>query len=182
MRKVGRLISWVTSGAIAVASVLVLGLVAHVSLDVVMRYVFGLPLNSTILFVSVYYMVAIAFLPLGLVEETDSHIAVELLVERFPDKFQTVLLFIATVLTAVVTAAVAVRTGQDALVMHNAGAFSIEPSGKIITWPSYFFLPIGLGLMSIVASWKAIAIVTGKNSGLRALIVEDPYLAGEPKL
>ncbi|MDG1739119.1 MAG: TRAP transporter small permease [Paracoccaceae bacterium] len=181
MQTIGRAISKVVSGTNAVASVLVVGLVLHVTLDVFMRYVVGVPLNSTILFVSTYYMIAIAFLPLALVEETDSHIAVEILAERFPDRVQTVLLVVATVLTAIVTAALAVRTGQEAMTKYNAGAFSIEPSGKVIVWPSYFFLPIGFGMMSVVAAWKTIAIFAGKDSGFQAFAVEDPYLTGDPK-
>lgn len=179
MKTVGRKISWINTGVSSVASVLVLCLIMHVSLDVVMRYVFGKPLDATILYVSAFYMVAIAFLPLGVVEENNGHIAVEVLTERLPTSLQTILLFIATFVTIVVTAFVAVRTGQEALSKYAAGSFSIEAGGKVITWPTYFFLPAGFGLMSLVSAWKLIAMVTGLDSGLRGLSVEDPYLSEE---
>lgn len=179
MKSIGKIISWINSAASGIAGILVLCMVAHVSADVAMRYVFEKPLDSTILYVSAFYMVAIAFLPLGLVEQKDSHIAVELLVEKFPAKLQTFLLFVATVITAVVTAGVAVRTGQEALAKYATGAYSIESGGKVITWPTYFFLPVGFGTMSIVASWKVVAIISGKDSGLSGLVVEDPYLLKE---
>jgi TRAP-type C4-dicarboxylate transport system permease small subunit len=179
MKPVGRVISWINSAASGLAGILVLCMVAHVSADVTMRYVFEQPMDSTILYVSAFYMVAIAFLPLGLVEQKDSHIAVELLVEKFPHKFQTILLFIATVITAVVTAGVALRTGQEAYAKYLTGAFSIESGGKVIIWPTYLSLPVGFGLMSIVATWKVVAMITGKDSGLSALVVEDPYLSKE---
>ena len=176
MKHIGKMISWFNAGASGVAGVLVLFLVAHVSLDVVMRFLFEQPLNATILYVSAFYMVAIAFLPLGLVEEKNSHIAVELLVERFPGRVQKLLLICATLITAVVTAAVAVRTGQEALGKYAAGAFSIEAGGKVITWPTYFVLPVGFGLMSLVSALKFVTLVTGKDSGLNSLNIEDPYL------
>ncbi len=179
MKPIGKLISWINAGASGIAGILVLLMVAHVSADVTMRYVFGLPLDATILYVSAFYMVAIAFLPLGLVEQKDSHIAVELLVERFPNRIQTVLLFFATLITAIVTAAVTVRTGQEAMAKYVTGAYSIEAGGKILTWPTYFYLPAGFGMMSVVAFWKLIAMVTGKDSGLSLMTVEDPYLAEE---
>lgn len=179
MKPVGRVISWINSAASGLAGILVLCMVAHVSADVTMRYVFEQPMDSTILYVSAFYMVAIAFLPLGLVEQKVSHIAVELLVEKFPHKFQTILLFIATVITAVVTAGVAIRTGQEAYAKYLTGAFSIESGGKVIIWPTYLSLPAGFGLMSIVATWKVVAMITGKDSGLSALVVEDPYLSKE---
>jgi TRAP-type C4-dicarboxylate transport system permease small subunit len=157
MKSIGKAISWINYIASGLAGILVLCMVAHVSADVTMRYIFEQPMDSTILYVSAFYMVAIAFLPLGLVEQKDSHIAVELLVENFPDKLQAFLLFIATLITA----------------------YSIESGGKVITWPTYFFLPVGFGMMSLVSSWKVIAMISGKDSGLSGLVVEDPYLSKE---
>lgn len=176
MKTIGNLISRVVAGASGIAGILVLLLVLHVSADVAMRYVFERPLDATILYVSAYYMVAIAFLPLGLAEEKNSHIAVELLAENFPDKVQSVLAAAALLVTAIVTGAVALRTGQEALAKFATGSYSIEAGGKIITWPPYFFLPIGFGLMALVAFWKLIARLTGQDSGLSVLTVEDPYL------
>lgn len=177
MQPVGKAISAVVAACSGVAGILVILLVAHVSLDVVMRFVFETPLNATILYVSAFYMVAISFLPLALVEQKDMHISVELLAERFPSKVQTFLAFLAALATAIVTATVAVRTGQEALTKYAGGAFSIESGGKIITWPTYFFLPVGFGMMAIVSAWRAIAIALGRDSGLVAPDIEDPYLS-----
>lgn len=176
MQAIGRMISGLSFGATAFAGVMVVCLVLHVTADVVMRYVFEQPLNSTILYVSAYYMVAIAFLPLAAVEQQDSHIAVELLAEKFPRGIQRGLAIFAVILTVIVTATVAVRTGQEALAKYNTGAFSIEAGGKVITWPSYLFLPVGFGLMALAALWKLVAMVTGRSSGLSAFRVEDPYM------
>jgi TRAP-type C4-dicarboxylate transport system permease small subunit len=153
-------------------------LVAHVTLDVIMRFAFQSPLNSTILYVSAFYMVAISFLPLAAVEQRDGHIAVELLVEKFPTKVQSILAGLALLLTCIVTATVAIRTGDEAIAKYIGGSFSIEAGGKVITWPTYLPLPIGFGLMSIVAGWKFICMVVGRPHGLDALEIEDPYLSG----
>lgn len=179
MKPIGKLISWLVAGASGIAGIMVLLLVSHVTIDVLMRFMFSTPLDATILYVSAFYMVAIAFLPLGLVEEKDSHIAVELLAEKLPNSVQTVLAFAALLLTTVVMAAVAVRTGQEAMSKYAAGAYSIEASGKVIIWPTYFVLPVGFGLMALVAAWKLIALALGRDSGLSILTVEDPYLSKE---
>jgi TRAP-type C4-dicarboxylate transport system permease small subunit len=179
MKTIGKVISAINGGAAGLAGILVLLMVAHVAADVTMRFVFEKPLDATILYVSVYYMVAIAFLPLGIVEQKNSHISVELLAERFPAKIQTVLLFFATLITVIVTSAVAVRTGQEALTKYATGAFSIEAGGKVLTWPTYFYLPLGFGMMAVVSFWKLVAMITGKDSGLSLMTVEDPYLAEE---
>ena len=181
MKPIGRAISRINAGVSGIAGILVVCLVAHVTADVAMRFVFETPLDATILYVSAFYMVAIAFLPLGLVEEKGSHIAVELLAEKFPDRVQTVLLWLATLITAVVTGAVAVRTGQEALVKYAGGAYAIEAGGKVIIWPTYFFLPVGFGLMSLVSAWKLLALSTGRDSGLIGLTIEDPYLLDDAR-
>jgi TRAP-type C4-dicarboxylate transport system permease small subunit len=178
MSSIAKGISWLISGTSTIAGIMVLLLVGHVTLDVAMRFVFETPLNATILYVSAFYMVSIAFLPLAAVEQRDGHIAVELLAEKFPTKVQTFLSGLAILLTFIVTATVAIRTGDEALAKYLGGSFSIEAGGKIITWPTYLALPIGFGLMSIVAGWKFICLVMGRPHGLDALRVEDPYLSG----
>ena len=104
MKLIASVISAVITLTASLAGIIVLMLVAHVTIDVVMRFAFDTPLNSTILYVSAFYMVAIAFLPLAAVEQNDSHIAVELLVERFPTKVQSFLAGLALLLTCIVTA------------------------------------------------------------------------------
>ena len=158
MKLIASVISAVITLTASLAGIIVLMLVTHVTVDVVMRFAFDTPLNSTILYVSAFYMVAIAFLPLAAVEQNDGHIAVELLVEKFPTKVQSFLAGLALLLTCIVTATVAIR--------------------KVTTWPTYLALPLGFGLMSIVAAWKFICHLTGRPHGLNALKVEDPYLAG----
>ena len=178
MKLIASVISAVITLTASLAGIIVLMLVTHVTVDVVMRFAFDTPLNSTILYVSAFYMVAIAFLPLAAVEQNDSHIAVELLVERFPTKVQSFLAGLALLLTCIVTATVAIRTGDEALAKFIGGSYSIEAGGKVTTWPTYLALPLGFGLMSIVAAWKFICHLTGRPHGLNALQVEDPYLAG----
>lgn len=178
MKPVASVLSWLISGTSTIAGIMVLLLVGHVTLDVVMRFVFETPLNSTILYVSAFYMVSISFLPLAAVEQRDSHIAVELLVEKFPTKVQNFLAGLATLLTCIVTATVAIRTGDEALAKYLGGSFSIEAGGKVITWPTYLALPLGFGLMSIVAGWKFLCMMLGRPHGLDALRIEDPYLSG----
>jgi len=178
MKRIESVISWLISGTATLAGIMVVMLVVHVTVDVLMRFVFETPLNSTILFVSAFYMVAIAFLPLGAVEQKDGHIAVELLAEKFPVKVQSFLAGLATLLTCIVTTTVAIRTGDEALAKYIGGAFSIEAGGKVITWPTYLSLPIGFGLMAIVSGWKFICMITGRPHGLDSLKVDDPYLSG----
>ena len=49
---------------------------------------------------------------------------------------------------------------------HDSGTFMVELGVKIITWPSYYLLPIGAGLMAIVLIYRWLIYVTGAKSGL----------------
>ena len=88
---VGRFVNSLEENTIAI----LLGLMTVLTfVNVILRYVFNAPLNGTILFVSTFYMVAIAFLPLALVEQGDNHISVELLFDRFPGGLRRALMIL----------------------------------------------------------------------------------------
>ena len=141
-------------------------MVAVVSAQVVMRYVFGMPLKGTIQFVSLYYMTAIAFLPLGAVEERDSHVVVEVVTNLLPRALVTVFFGIGLVLTAAVSIVLAARAWEEAMGQYELGSFVMEGGFRLDTWPTYFFVPVGFGLMLVVSVWKLICLLTGRDSGL----------------
>ena len=60
------------------ACVAVVLMMAHISLDVLLRWI-GLPIPATVTIVPHYYMLPIVFLPLALAEKNDAHITVEIL-------------------------------------------------------------------------------------------------------
>lgn len=149
MNAISRILVYGSNASAAVAGVAAMLLVVHVAIDVVLRYVFNAPLSGTILYVSAFYMVAIAFLPQGLLEKDDTHISVELIYDFLPPLMRRSLLAISFLLTAVVGALIAVRTGQEALSKYALGTFSLEGRTRIITWPTYFLPPVGFGLMML---------------------------------
>jgi len=145
---------------------LVILLILHVSLDVVMRNVFGTPLVGTIEIVSIIYMIGICFLPLALADERDAHISVEVLTELMPRRVVHVLLIIGTVLAIIVMGALCWRTWAEAMTQMRKGAVMIT-SGKepMLTWPSYYILPVGFGLSFIVLGYKLLCLLTGRDFG-----------------
>lgn len=166
MHPIGRLISRINGTATVFCGVIVMLLVLHVTAEVVMRYVFGMPLKGTIQFVSLYYMTAITFLPLGAVEERDSHVVVEVITNFLPHALVTVFSGIGLVLTAVVSVILAARAWEEAIGQYELGSFVMEGGFRLDTWPTYFFVSVGFALMLVVSVWKLICLLTGRNSGL----------------
>jgi TRAP-type C4-dicarboxylate transport system permease small subunit len=173
MRTIGRLISSINGTATIFCGAIVMLLVLHVTAEVVMRYVFGMPLKGTIQFVALYYMTAITFLPLGAVEERDSHVVVEVITNLLPRALVTIFSGVGLVLTAAVSIILAARAWEEAMAQYEIGYFVMEGGFRLDTWPSYFFVSIGFGLMLVVSVWKLICLLTGRDSGL-TLSTFDP--------
>lgn len=126
-------------------------MVAHISVDVVMRYFFNAPLTSTIEIVSAYYMVAVIALPLAYVHLRDDHIRVELFttglspaqVRRMDTAVEVVLLLSF--------GAIAVLSFEEALAKTAMNEVWESGQGLIPVWPARWTLVIGFGLMTLVS-------------------------------
>lgn len=135
------------AGAAAIACAL------HVSLDVVMKYLFAAPIPGTINVVSNYYMIVLVFAPLAMAEFRDAHIAVDIL--KLPRGWAGDLWMRAVRLfSAAVFAVVAYNTWVDAMKQYEVKAFALDQSGIIYTWPGYFLLPAGLALAALLCLCK----------------------------
>lgn len=130
--------------------ILLLLMIVHVTLDVAMRFLFNMPLPGTIMVVSLFYMIAVAFLPLAAVEERDAHISVEIVTELLPAYLQSCLRVFSIFFSTLVFGLLTFRTGVEAVTKFRIGAYVVEAGTRVPTWPPYFFLPIGFGLMTLV--------------------------------
>jgi TRAP-type C4-dicarboxylate transport system permease small subunit len=149
-----------------------LGLVAvalmmlHITIDVAGRFLLNEPVPATIAFVSNYYMVVVAFLPIAYAETRNSHITVEVLTELFPMRVQNHLYSWSYLISALVFGLLTYRGWGEAVKAQGSGTFIMEQSTKLLVWPSYYLLPIGTGLMVVVLLYRFVLYLTGAKSGL----------------
>ncbi|MGR3425632.1 MAG: TRAP transporter small permease [Pseudooceanicola nanhaiensis] len=165
MNFVSRGLSGLNDLVTAVCSVIVLCLVVHVTAEVVMRYVFGAPLKGTIQFVSLYYMTAISFLALGAVEQRDSHVVVEVFTGLLPSRIVIVCITFGALMSLLVAGGLTLRSWDEAVTQFHQKSFVMEGGFALPTWPTYFFVPVGFGLMALVSAWKIFCLMTGKSTG-----------------
>lgn len=137
-----------------------MAMIIHVTLDVTLRYLFNAPLVGTIMFVSVFYMVAVAFVPLAQAEQNDAQISVEVVTELMPLRVQGWLSVVSLIVSGIVFAGMALRTWLEAMTKFRLGSYVIESGVMIPTWPSYFFLPVGFGLATLVVVRKLVSAFT----------------------
>lgn len=125
--------------------------------DVVMKNVFGAPIEGNLEIVSAYHMVAIVFLPLALVELKHEHISVDLVVRVLPPWMRRVTDTFAYLVCAVFFSMLTWQTWLDAVKAYEIGEI-LMTSILITIWPAKFSLPAGfaaVALASLLHAWKS---------------------------
>lgn len=148
-----------------VAGIALILMMLHITVDVIARYVFNSPLHGTVEIVSAYYMVAVVFLPLAMIERLNGHIAVELVTQHFPRRIQHIGIGIVALLSAAYFCAFAWETWGDAVRKYDVGEQALG-SISITIWPTRFYVPIGCGLIALVLVYKAIRLFVGDDTVL----------------
>ena len=128
------------------AALLVVLMIIHVCLEVVSRTLLRRPLPGTIETVSYYYMVGIAFLPLGMVQLLRENITVDLIDNvltkggrRWVDAFSVLMTFLVVALVAWASLDMAVRqTGH--------GEATLVAQYDMPVWPARWLLVAGIAV------------------------------------
>ena len=162
MKAIARFLSIGNAMLSTIAGVLVIVMVLHVTVDVTMRYVFNAPIPGTILAVSTFYMTAVVFLPLGLSEQKDAHIAVEVIYDLLGNVARRILDVLGLLVSLAVLGALTVRTFEEAMAKYRIGAATVESGVRIVTWPSYFVLPLGFAFMLLFVLLRLAHVARGE--------------------
>jgi|SRR5690606_2900294 len=144
----------------------------HITAEVIARYVFASPLHGTVEIVSTYYMVAVVFLPLALIERVNGHIIVELLSKHLPERIRELLIAVVALASAAFFLAFAWQTWGDALSKYEIGEQALG-TVAVTVWPTRFYIPVGCALLALVLIHKAVRLFRGDNSVLRAHIADS---------
>jgi len=165
MQKANKILGYIITAYCALGALAIALMMLHIAADVFSTFLFNRPLPGTIPIVSQYYMVIATFLPLAMVERKAGHVSVEILVQRFPQKLQGALGALALALGVVVFGLLTWCAWLEALKKHAIGTFSYEEAFKIPTWPSYYILPLGTGLLVAVMLYKLVRyFIGGENT------------------
>lgn len=151
---------WVNRATLVLATLFLILMALHVTLDVALRYFVGQSFPGTLEIVSFYYMVALVFLPLAYTERMGEHISVDVLVGRFPPAVQLALYLFAGVLGIIYFAMLGYQGYLDAL-YATASRETAMANFTFYLWPSRWALPLGFTAvcLAIVANMlKAIRL------------------------
>lgn len=127
----------------------------QVSLDIVGKLVVGMPVPGTAEIVASYYMIALVFMALPLMEKRGDAIAVDLLYDRFGPRLKAASRVVALIFTLVFYLAFAWIT-LEAAMKSMAVREVVLGSREFQIWPSRFFLPAGCLLAAVVVVLRQI--------------------------
>ena len=134
-----RIIS-ICGGALASLSMLLMML--HVTIDVGVRYFFNGQIVGTLEIVSFYYMVMLVFLALGYVEFRNENIRVDLFAQMMPAKVQLALYVFACILGMIFFGLLFWQSLHDALYATRRGEQAMS-NFRFFLWPARWALPVG---------------------------------------
>lgn len=140
---------------IAIASVGLMAMMLHISIDILSSLFLNAPIAITSAIVTNYYMISVAFLPLFAAEFRDAHIGVNLLTAALPERLRKGLEIVVMGATAGVYFLLAAQTWGQAMHKLSTNAYVVEQTSKIIIWPSYYMLPIAFATTAGLLLLKA---------------------------
>lgn len=142
-----------TSSFTYLAGAALILMLLQISVDVLCKYLFNMPLIWTMDVVVSYMMVAIVFLPLAEVEKQNGHIRVELLTQSLGAVSHRWVNIFSNIVATVYFAALAWRSWGDAVAKFEIGEY-VMGEAQVVVWPGRFFLPLGCGMLVLLLLYK----------------------------
>jgi TRAP-type C4-dicarboxylate transport system permease small subunit len=148
----------------------VLAMMAHICLDVALRNLFRISMNATPEIVARYYMVGIAFLPLGWLHLRGHMIVVEVLDALIPPRWRQGQTVVVALVAAALYGLLARASLAKALREAGSGTFVELVSYQLPVWHSYFLPAAGFALAALACLLVALSAVIAP---LRP-VIEEP--------
>jgi TRAP-type C4-dicarboxylate transport system permease small subunit len=139
------------------ATAVIVVLTLHVCVDVGSRYLFNLPLPGTTEMVAKYYMVGTVFLPLAYCQIRRQHFNATLFESYLPRGLVRRVDGVHDLVTCLLAGLYAYCTGlaaYDATLIGERVQTAFYP---LLTWPSRWLVPIGAGVLCVVALLQFVA-------------------------
>lgn len=146
----------------AIAAIGLLAMMVHISLDVLSDLIFNDPIAVTSAYVTQYYMIVVAFLPLAAAEYRGGHIGVDLVVNQLPAGPKRGLNMLVLLITLGVYLLLTAQSWEQAVKKLGINAFIMEQDTRVSVWPSFFILPLSFALISLLIAAKFGLYLLGK--------------------
>lgn len=130
------------------ASLALVAMASLVTADVAWDLFFGRPLRNAIEITSIYLMIAIVFLPMGLGELRGEHIGADIISQLLRPRVRAILQMIVAALSFGFLLVIVYQTAIDAFEAFEKNE-RVMGSSLLVIWPSRFTVPIGFSLFAL---------------------------------
>ncbi|WP_238367190.1 TRAP transporter small permease subunit [Mesobacterium pallidum] len=163
MRQFHFIVTKMADALFAVSLVFGFLMMAHVTADVVARTVFNAPLPGTGEISASWYMVAVAFLPLGYVTLRDQHVTADIFVSRMSPGRQAMVEVLTDLLSMAYLTAFVWQTWESAMKNTKRGEVWEILGGYLPIWPVRWFLPAAGVVMLLAFLSRLLSRATERN-------------------
>lgn len=148
-------------------------MMVHIFLDVVLLNLFNISMDTTPDIVARYYMVAVAFLPLGWLTLQRQMISVELLDGVLPLPVRKVMDALIGVIGTLIYGLVTYATWDKALGEMRSRSFVELVSVQMPIWQSHFLVPAGFALATLACALMTVTLFSPRAQELLAARTEN---------
>ena len=145
----------------------------HICLDVALLNLFRISMHSAPDIVARYYMVAVAFLPLGWLTLRGQMISVELLDFVLPDWMRRLMDAVIALMGAVIYGLVTYTTWLKALREMRSGSYIELVSFQMPIWHSHFLVPLGFGMATLACALMTVVLFSPRAREMLAAQTQD---------
>lgn len=149
----------------ALGAICALLMMAHVTADVIGRYVFNKPVHATLEVVEHIYMVCLAFLPVALIQLDREHLLIELFIRDAHSRLGRIATLIGSLIAFAMSALIAWKTFETAIDKTQIDEALYLVDSFLPVWPVRWVIAFAFVFSSII---------------LIAQIIEDIALLGKP--
>lgn len=156
MARIQKILHWISNICLAIGGLALVLMMFNVVADIVGKYVFRTPVPGTIQIVSWYYMVAVAFLPIGYVQLRKEHLMVELFTMKLSKRGHAFLDSLVAVGGTIYCGLLAWLVYFDAIKSTKRNEFLDVSFFDLSIWPARWMLPATFLLMALIFLFQAI--------------------------
>jgi TRAP-type C4-dicarboxylate transport system permease small subunit len=157
-----RALDRMTDAAMLAAELAIVLMMVHVTMELAVRWFLRTGVAGTYEFVTYYYMVGCAYLPLAYVTRGDGHISAQIFTQALPERARAILEGIILIALGLFMLLVTWQTSVEAVSMTRVGEV-YHAIVSVPKWPARWFLPIGSVLMATYAFLLAAQRLSGEE-------------------
>ena len=156
-----RLLDRVIDGAMILAEIAITLMMAHITVELIVRWLFRYGLDAVPEIVAYYYMTALTFFALAYVTRGDGHISAEIFTQNLAPRAREILEGVIALALCIFMLVFTWQTVSEAISMTNAGETHQAARTMVPKWPARWYLPIGTAIMAAYALLLAVQKLSG---------------------